>query len=120
MADASYVDFIIPVMDSMVGTGEITQLLLQDGQELVKALTAPVTAFIYITLRPLHDRAYELEPLVRKMRNELKTIPGCYGACWGPSVERKNTEVGVVGWRSMTVCLLSSSHYLFFLRLSLE
>lgn len=104
MADASYVDFIIPVMDSMVGTGEITQLLLQDSEELVKALKAPLTAFIYITLRPLHDRAYELEPLVQKIRTELKTIPGCHGSCWGPSVERKNTEVGVVGWRSMTVC----------------
>ncbi|KAF5338962.1 hypothetical protein D9611_008822 [Ephemerocybe angulata] len=103
MGDASYVDFIMPVMDSMVGTGVITQVLLDDTDELQKALTAPITAFIYITMRPLHDRAYEMYPLVEKYRQVLRTIPGCYGSSWGPSIERKNTEVGIVGWRSLEV-----------------
>ncbi|KAJ3503136.1 hypothetical protein NMY22_g18356 [Coprinellus aureogranulatus] len=102
MSDESYVDFIMPVMDSMVGAGEITQVLLRDCFELEKALRAPVTAFIYITMRPRHDRAYEMDPLVRKLQSELSTIPGCYGSSWGPSLADSNIEIGVVGWRSVT------------------
>ncbi|TEB39783.1 hypothetical protein FA13DRAFT_1751049 [Coprinellus micaceus] len=101
MQDESYIDFIMPVMDSMVGPGDIQQMRLRDFQELEIALTAPVTAFIYITVRPLHDRGYELEPLVNMIRSELKTVPGYLGSSWGPSIADSNVEIGIVGWRSL-------------------
>ena len=110
MAEESYVDFMMPVMDSMVGTGEITQILLDDIHELKRALAAPLTAFIYITMKPYHDRAYELQPVVEQYVRILKSTPGCYGCSWGPSIERKNTEVGVVGWRSLKVRFLTPPH----------
>ncbi|RXW24426.1 hypothetical protein EST38_g1421 [Candolleomyces aberdarensis] len=108
MADASYVDFIIPVMDSMVGTGEITQLLLQDDQELVKALKAPLTAFIYITLRPLHDRAYELEPLayidnpdiLKPTLHWIAKAPGFIKQWTGLRVEDGKTVYHVIEWET--------------------
>lgn len=112
MSDESYVDFIMPVMDSMVGGGEITQVLLRDCLELEKALRAPVTAFIYITMRPLHDRAYELDPLVQRLQNELSTIPGCHGSSWGPSLADNNITIGVIGWRSVTVRVVPPSRSL--------
>ena len=104
MQDESYIDFIMPVMDSMVGPGDIKQMRLRDFQELEIALTAPVTAFIYITVRPLHDRGYELEPLVNMIGSELKTVPGYLGSSWGPSIADSNVEIGIVGWRSLRVC----------------
>lgn len=112
MEDESYVDFIMPVMDSMVGTGSITQVLLRANLErLRKALTAPLTSFIYITMRPRHDREYELDPLIEKCRAELETIPGCIASCWGPSLHHDGIEIGVIGWQSMTVRILPLDHF---------
>ncbi|KAG2009905.1 hypothetical protein CC2G_012778 [Coprinopsis cinerea AmutBmut pab1-1] len=100
MEEESYMDFILPVTDSMVGAGRITQLSLDHG-DLQRALNAPVTQFIYITVRPLHDREYELQPLISLLQTELKIVPGCMSSCWGSSIEDDHLEIGVVGWRSM-------------------
>lgn len=102
MEHEAYVDFALPVMEAMVGSGEITQVLLQQSN-FFRAVSAPVTQFIYITLRPRHDRNYELAPLVEKLISESTAIPGHYGSSWGPSVQHDNMYVGVVGWGSISV-----------------
>jgi hypothetical protein len=111
MEHESYVDFALPVMEAMVGSGEITQVLFSKQSEFQKAVASPITQFIYITLRPRHDRNYELAPLVEKLASELTLVPGCHGSSWGPSVEYDDMYVGVVGWRSISVCLVSFSCY---------
>ncbi|KAF5360506.1 hypothetical protein D9756_004888 [Leucocoprinus leucothites] len=102
MEHESYVDFALPVMEAMVGPGEITQVLLSQHNEFLKAVASPVTQFIYVTIRPRHDRNYELAPLVEKLANELALVPGCNGSSWGPSVEHDDMYVGVVGWRCIS------------------
>ncbi|TFK28052.1 hypothetical protein FA15DRAFT_665828 [Coprinopsis marcescibilis] len=101
MQEESYIDFILPVMDAMVGTGKITQVSFNNLLDFQRALSSPLTQFIYVTVRPLHDREYELEPLVKMIRNELRSIPGCLASSWGSSVEDDHLELGVVGWRSL-------------------
>jgi len=103
MGDPSYIDFIMPVMDSMVGTGEITQMFSEQREQLKKALSAPITAFVVMTVRRHHDRGYELEPVVKEYCEAFPKIPGCVGAVWGPCIERKDVEVGIIGWRSLAV-----------------
>lgn len=103
MEHESYVDFALPVMEAMIGSGEITQVLLSQQSAFIKAISSPITQFIYITLRPRHDRDYELEPLVERLASELALVPGCYASSWGPSVEHDDMYVGVVGWRCISV-----------------
>ncbi|KXN88084.1 hypothetical protein AN958_07543 [Leucoagaricus sp. SymC.cos] len=102
MEHESYVDFALPVMEAMVGSGEITQVLLSDETDFLQAIASPVTQFIYITLRPRHDRSYELAPLVEKLKSEMAQVPGCHGSSWGPSVEHDDMYVGVAGWRCIS------------------
>jgi hypothetical protein len=109
MEHESYVDFALPVMEAMIGPGEITQVLPSQHTGFLKALASPVTQFIYVTLRPRHDRSYELAPLVEKLASELTLVPGCHGSSWGPSVEHDDMYVGVVGWRCISVCFLLPS-----------
>ncbi|KAF9444335.1 hypothetical protein P691DRAFT_807529 [Macrolepiota fuliginosa MF-IS2] len=102
MEHEAYIDFALPVMEAMVGFGDITQVLLSQRTQFHKAISSPITQFVYITLRPRHDRTYELTPLVENLTAELMEVPGCYGSSWGPSVEHDNVYVGVVGWRSLS------------------
>lgn len=104
MACENYVDFALPIMEAMVGHGEITQVLLNQHQDFFWAIASPVTQFIYITLRPRRDRSSELMPLLEELARELTLISGCYGSSWGPSVHHDNICVGIVGWRSVAVC----------------
>lgn len=113
MEHESYVDFALPVMEAMVGSGEITQVLLSQHTDFLKAVASPVTQFIYITLRPRHDRTYELAPLIENLANELTLVPGCHGSSWGPSVEHDDMYVGVVGWRCISVGLVLLSRHSF-------
>ncbi|KAL9711187.1 hypothetical protein Ac2012v2_005727 [Leucoagaricus gongylophorus] len=101
MGFESYTDFALPVMEAMVGPGEITQVLLSQHRDFFRAIASPVTQFINITLRPRHDRNYELTPLVEKLAHELTLVPGCHGSSWGPSVQHDDVYVGIVGWRSL-------------------
>jgi len=103
MEHESYVDVALPVMEAMVGHGDVTQVLYNSLEAFERCLNAPITQFIYITVRPNHDRGYELVPLLEKLKRELKTIHGCLAACWGPSMENDSVQVGVVGWRSIQV-----------------
>lgn len=103
MEEEIYAEAMLPVMEAMVGAGHMTQALLHHRHDLMRALSSPVTQFIYITVRPRHDRGYELAPLIEKVRKELKTVPGCFGSSWGPSVENDDVQVGVIGWRCIQV-----------------
>lgn len=103
MEEESYIDFILPLMDSMVGPGKISQIFLDHGNDFQKAMLAPVTQFIYVTVRPPHDRSYEVEPLIVQLQEALKYTPGCLASCWGSSIENDHLEIGVVGWRSLEV-----------------
>ncbi|PPR05417.1 hypothetical protein CVT24_008031 [Panaeolus cyanescens] len=101
MTHEAYVDLVLPVMEAMNGPGDISQSEFEDFSDLQIALSAPITQFIFVNLRPLHDRAYELEPLITRLKKMAGTIAGCYAACWGPCVEKDSVEVGIVGWRSI-------------------
>ena len=103
MEEEIYAEAMLPVMEAMVGAGHMTQALLHHRHGLMRALSSPVTQFIYITVRPRHDRGYELVPLIEKVREELKRVPGCFGSSWGPSVEKDDVQVGVIGWRCIQV-----------------
>ncbi len=106
MGHESYIDFALPVMEAMSGPGEITQVLSSEPPEFLEAVSSPITQFIYVTLRPRHDRGYELAPLVEELVSGLKTVPGCYGTSWAPSVEHDDMYIGVVGWRCISVFVL--------------
>ena len=106
MQDAAHVDLGLSLMDAMVGPNKIHQALISDPlSNLDKALRAPVTQFIYITMRPLHDRGYELEPLIEKLQVKLCKIPACIASSWGPSVEKEKLMIGIVGWTNLEVCI---------------
>ena len=104
MERVAYVDAVSNIMEAMIGAGEITQILLNSPSDFELALTSPITQFIYITVRPLHDRGYELLPLLGRLKEQLKMVPGCLASCWGPSVEQDTVQVGLVGWNSLYVC----------------
>lgn len=113
LQDAAHVDLGLSLMDAMVGPNKINQALIADAlPTLERALSAPVTQFIYVTMRPLHDRGYELEPLIEKLQAELRRIPSCTASCWGPSVEKEKLMVGIVGWSNIEV---GSSIFIFLL-----
>ncbi|KAF9046390.1 hypothetical protein BJ165DRAFT_1471174 [Panaeolus papilionaceus] len=101
MTHEEYVDLVFPVMEAMNGPGDISQAVFDNLSNFQVALSAPVTQFIFVNLRPLHDRAYELEPLITRLMKMVGTVAGCYSACWGPCVEKDSVEVGIVGWRSV-------------------
>jgi len=101
MERVAYVDAVSNIMEAMIGTGEITQILLNSPSDFELALTSPITQFIYITVRPLHDRGYELVPLLGRLKEQLKMVPGCLASCWGPSIEQDTVQVGLVGWNSL-------------------
>ena len=103
MEHVAYVDAVSNIMEAMIGQGEITQVLLNSPSDFELAVTSPITQFIYITVRPLHDRHYELVPLLRRLKEQLKTIPGCVASCWGPCIEQDTVQVGLVGWNSLRV-----------------
>ncbi|KAF7768063.1 hypothetical protein Agabi119p4_7306 [Agaricus bisporus var. burnettii] len=100
MAHETYVDFALPVMEAMIGSGEMTQILLFHHHAFLKAISSPITQFVYIALRPHHNRDYELEPLIQKLQSQLSLQSGCYSSSWGPSVEHDDMYVGLIGWRS--------------------
>lgn len=103
MAHETYVDFALPVMEAMIGSGEMTQILLFHHHAFLKAISSPITQFVYIALRPHHNRDYELEPLIQKLQSQLSLQSGCYSSSWGPSVEHDDMYVGLIGWRSRSV-----------------
>lgn len=106
MSQASYADLILPLLDAMAGPYEVDQVILRTSRfHLLYALSAPITQFIYITMRPLHDVNYELVPLLDKLQKGLQCVPGCVASCWGPSTEKDKLEIGVIGWRSIQVNL---------------
>ena len=105
MEHVAYVDAVSNIMEAMIGAGEITQILLNSPSDFELALTSPITQFIYITVRPLHDRRYELVPLLGRLKQQLKMVPGCLASCWGPSIEQDTVQVGLVGWNSLHVCV---------------
>jgi len=106
MQDAAHVDLGLSLMDAMVGPNKIHQALVNNPlSTLEKALRAPITQFIYITMRPLHDRSYELEPLIEKLQAKLRKIPACIASCWGPSVEKEKMMVGILGWTNLEVSI---------------
>lgn len=108
MQDAAHVDLGLSLMDAMVGPNKIHQALITNPlSTLEKALRAPITQFIYITMRPLHDRSYELEPLIEKLQTKLRKISSCIASCWGPSVEKEKMMVGIVGWTNLEVKSIS-------------
>ena len=104
MEHVAYVDAVSNIMEAMIGAGEITQILLNSPSDFELALTSPITQFIYITVRPLHDRRYELVPLLGRLKQQLKMVPGCLASCWGPSIEQDTVQVGLVGWNTLHVC----------------
>ncbi len=105
MQHEAYPDVGLSLMEAMVGTNRINQVFIEDtSQSLEKALSAPLTQFIYVTMRPLHDREYELVPLIKRLQAEVWKIPGCISSCWGPSVEKDKLQIGIVGWTSLEVC----------------
>ncbi len=105
MQEESYADLGLSLMEAMSGPNIINQALITSSfSSLERALSAPVTQFIYITTRPLHDRGYELVPLIAKLQTELKKIPCCVASCWGPSTEKERLLVGIVGWTNLEVC----------------
>jgi hypothetical protein len=106
MADEAYVDFALPVMEAMIGSGDMTQVLLFQHHAFLKAISSPITQFVYITLRPHHDRDYELEPLIKKLQSQLALESECYASSWGPSVEHDDMYVGLIGWKSESVRFL--------------
>jgi hypothetical protein len=106
MAHETYVDFALPVMEAMIGSGDMTQILLFHHHAFLEAISSPITQFVYITLRPHHDRDYELEPLIEKLQSQLALESGCYASSWGPSVEHDDMYVGLIGWRSRSVRFL--------------
>ena len=113
----AYVDAVSNIMEAMIGAGEITQILLNSPSDFELALRSPVTQFIYITVRPLHDSYYELLPLLRRLKEQLEMVPGCLASCWGPSIEQDTVQVGLVGWNSLHVCdflFLCSDEKLYF------
>jgi len=101
MEHVAYADAVSNIMEAMIGAGEITQILLNSPSDLELALTSPITQFIYITVRPLHDRRYELLPLIGRLKEQLKMVPGCLASCWGPCIEEDTVHVGIVGWSSL-------------------
>jgi hypothetical protein len=121
MQDAAHVDLGLSLMEAMVGPNKIHQALINNPlSTLEKALCAPITQFIYITMRPLHDRGYELEPLIEKLQVELRKIPACIASCWGPSVEREKLMVGIVGWTNIEVGICDSYSMVFVTLSSLQ
>ena len=107
MQEESYVDLGLSLMEAMSGPNIINQALITTSfSSLERALSAPVTQFIYITTRPLHDRGYELVPLIAKLQTELKKIPCCVASCWGPSTEKERLLVGIVGWTNLEVFVI--------------
>lgn len=104
LQNAAHVDLGLSLMDAMVGPNKINQVLIDNPLSILeKALRAPVTQFIYITMRPLHDKGYELDPLIEKLQVQLRKIHSCIASCWGPSVEREKLTVGIVGWTTVEV-----------------
>lgn len=104
MQEESYADLGLSLMEAMSGPNIINQALITASfSSLERALSAPVTQFVYITSRPLHDRGYELVPLIEKLQTMLKKIPSCVASCWGPSTEKEKLQVGIVGWTSLEV-----------------
>jgi hypothetical protein len=103
MEHVAYVDVVSNIVEAMIGAGEITQILLNSPSDLELALASPITQFIYITVRPLHDRHYELLPLITRLKEQLKMVPGCLASCWGPCIEQDTVQVGLVGWNSLHV-----------------
>ena len=107
MQHEAYPDVGLSLMEAMVGTNKINQVFIEDApQSLENALSAPVTQFIYITMRPWHDRGYELVPLIEVLQAELWKISGCIASCWGPSAEKDKLHIGIVGWTSLEVRFL--------------
>ncbi|PPQ82173.1 hypothetical protein CVT26_008803 [Gymnopilus dilepis] len=103
MEHEAYVDLILPMLEAMDGSTQPSQILISSMSDFELALSAPLTQFIYITLRPWHDRGFELVPLVEKLKREMRGLQGCLSCCWGPSVEKDSLEIGVIGWRSVQV-----------------
>jgi len=112
MSSESYIDVALPVMESMVGQGRITQVLFDSQSDLETVLSAPVTQFVYITVKQFHDRGYAMKPITEKARKELIDIPGCLGSCWGPSVEQDKIQVGIIGWNTIQVRVLPVHFFL--------
>ena len=108
MQHEAYPDVGLSLMEAMVGTNKINQVFIEDApQSLENALSAPVTQFIYITMRAWHDRGYELVPLIEVLQAELWKISGCIASCWGPSAEKDKLHIGIVGWTSLEVLVFS-------------
>jgi hypothetical protein len=79
----------------------------------IDMLSAPVTEFVTVTIKPGHTVA-ELQTIVPNLARELKKSIGCHGSSWGPSVEKPDVVFfGVVGWDSVAVSgsPTSSSHH---------
>jgi hypothetical protein len=79
----------------------------------IDILSAPITEFATITLKPGHTMA-ELHPVVTEMALALKKgfAKGCRGSSWGPSVEKPNDVVfGIIGWDTVPASGFSNSWY---------
>ena len=93
------------LVDAMDGTGQIMHVRFADADAFFEAASAPITEFLYITLKQRHGhtRGDSLPSLVEEMKAELQQTNSCYASSWGPSVEMEDIYVGVIGWESEDV-----------------
>ncbi|KAF9524294.1 hypothetical protein CPB83DRAFT_861560 [Crepidotus variabilis] len=102
MSQEAYADLVLPLLEAMKGPYDVHQVIMKvPSLDLVYALSAPVTQFIYVTMRPGHGINDELVPLIEKLQKGLEGVAGCIASSWGPSTEKEALQIGIVGWRSI-------------------
>jgi len=81
---------------AIAGQYEVQHIELK--QDPSKAMSAPTTEFVRLTLKEGKSKE-ELVSLLDKISKELDGAKGAYPpATWGPSVENEGTFIHLVGW----------------------
>ncbi|KAF8645211.1 hypothetical protein AX16_008038 [Volvariella volvacea WC 439] len=126
MESESYLDDVLPFIETIVGPGNLTQIVIPPDPRCLKslpdtipplapcispsssaddfclALSSPFTQFMSLTSRRSRSQCSELNALVDTFAGELKFVPSCSASCWGPAISfgKENVIVGIIGWES--------------------
>jgi quinol monooxygenase YgiN len=62
-----------------------------------KSISAPVTEFAYITLKP-GQKMDDLAALISRLAQAINVAEGVHESNWGVSIQKDDLYVGIIGW----------------------
>jgi len=105
-ASSAYPSFLAACKPALASKPEPIQFNI--NADLTEIFSAPLTQFIFITLKPGQKKDV-LAALLDSVLQEFHVLEGAHKGTWGVSVQKDDSSLAIVGWENKEVSVLTCS-----------